>query len=89
MFFDAFIIKNTSNATKKMSNNIVKYAPIIGINAKKLRNNIAAKLSTRDCAADFLTNSSFFSMAKNNNPVKYKPKYDKIALFLLLICLLL
>ena len=68
-----------------MSNNIVRYLPIIGINAKKLRNNIATKLNTNDCAADFLTNSSLFSMTKNNIPVKYSPTYDKIALFLLLI----
>ena len=53
MFFNAFIIKNTNTATKKMSNNIVRYVPIIGINAKKLRNNIATKLNTNDCAADF------------------------------------
>jgi hypothetical protein len=89
IFFDAFIIKNTSNATKKMSNNIVRYVLIIGIKMKKLRNSIATKLKTNDCDADFLTNSSFFSIAKNNIPVKYSPTYAKIALLLLLICSLL
>lgn len=68
-----------------MSNNTVKVVPMSGIKLKKFRKIIAVKLKTRDCAADFLTNSSFFSAAKNKIPVKYSPTYDKIALFLLLM----
>ena len=52
---------------------------------KKVLKIIATIFRTKDCAADFLTNSSFFSAAKNNIPVKYIPKYDNIALVLLFI----
>lgn len=87
MLFKAFIIKNINNNKNKISNIPAAHLPISGKNNRKLCVKTAVKPNTNDWDADFLTNSSSFSIIRKRIPVKYIPTYDIAALYLLLkIC---